>query len=93
MSVASSFGNLQHRMVAFPSVAAGDEIDVDTHIPLTATILFTSLPIIDSDVDVGGGASWSVLIKQSLTTNTYILVVSNVVGEDLFGVVNVWYNE
>lgn len=92
MSVASSFGNLKHRAVAFPNVAAGFFDNVDTTIPLTATIVFTSIPILTNAADVGAGQVFSVLINNT-GPNNYFLVVCNETGEDLEGVVNIWYTE
>jgi hypothetical protein len=91
MSVASSFGNLKHRVVAFPSVAGGDAVKVDTEIPITATIVFTSLPILTNAADVGAGQVFSVCINNR--DSKYTLVVCNEAGEDLAGVVTIWYTE
>lgn len=93
MSVGSSFGNLKLKVVEFDT--EGTSIYLDTFIPLTATIFFTSLPIVTS----GGGIvdiSPTFLLSSMITYNpdNYSLFINNLTGgEQMIGFIKIWYTE
>jgi hypothetical protein len=87
-------GFLLRKSVVFTDVLPGSSQSFNTTIPLTATIFFTSLPIITNDLDIKG-TNFNVSISDSIYEfpTTYALIVSNFEGgEDVGGYVNIWYS-
>jgi hypothetical protein len=94
MSVASIFGDLKFRAVTF-GVLANTIVYIDTFIPLTAEILFTTLPISTDNADIAGNTMTFLLVRDTqYNPTTYTLTAKNAAaGEDFTGVVNIWYTE